>query len=240
MKNETVTTDQIFHPLEHAILCDWLQRERPPGISGIDIEAQLDGPDDGPVTLKSALYGDTNEFTLANAVARLVLGAIQQRLPTTAICYTDQIVLTRDYNPKGKRKLDLLPRFLFQINWADSGPGISWPVAYYVTWLPLYDVYIITESADSPDTFGYCDRALGWFDPDTPLEEGAQRVIAGDWQYQHDAWDQQHWEHFWEEGLISSADAWAWAAEIWEDEEDEDWEEEEDDERDEEADEVCR
>ena len=240
MNNAIINTDQIFHPVEQAILCDWLGLERPAEISGIDIDALLDGADDGPVTLKRSQYGDTNEFTLANAVARLVLEAIQQRLPTTAVCYPDKIVLTRDYNPKGKRKLDLLPRFLFQINWADSGPGISWPVAYYVAWLPIYDVYIVTESADSPDTFGYCDRALGWFGLDTPLEEGAKRVIAGDWRHQHDSWDQHHWEHFWEEGLISSADAWAWAAEIWEDEEDEDWEEEEDDERDEEADEVCQ
>jgi len=232
MKNVTINTDQIFHPVEHAILCDWLQRERPAEISGIDLDSQLDGPDDGPLTLKRTRDGDTNEYTLANAVARLVLGALQQRLPTTAVCYTDSIVLTRDYSPKGRRKLDLLPRFLFQINWADSGPGISWPVAYYATWLPLYDVFVVTESADSPDMFGYCDRALGWFGPDTPLEEGAKRVIAGNWQHQHDAWDQQHWEDFWDEGLISSEDAWAWAAEV--------WEEEEDDERDEEADEVCQ
>ena len=36
------------------------------------------------------------------------------------------------------RKVAVLPpRHLLTINWADSGPGYSWPVAYYVAWLPL-------------------------------------------------------------------------------------------------------
>ncbi len=224
-------TETLFHPIEQAILCDWLGRERPPAARDIALEAQVDGTDDGPITLRRASYGDTNEFTLANAVARLVLEGIQQRLPTSAICYPDKMVLTRDYNPKTRRKLDLLPRFLFQINWANSAPGISWPVAYYVTWLPVYDVFVVTESADSPDALGYCDRAMGWFDAVTPLEAGAKRVIAGDWQHQYDEWDQQHWENFWDEGLISTAEAWAWAADI--------WGEEEDDLDNEEADEAC-
>jgi len=219
MNQEKRANDELFHPIEHAILCDWLGRERPTECRDIDLKACADGLEDGPVTLATSSFRDFNEFALANAVARLVLGGIQDRLPTSAICYPDMIVRTRDYYPKTRRKLDLLPRFLFQINWANSAPGISWPVAYYVTWLPVYDVYVITESADSPDALGYCDRALGWFDADTPLREGAKRVIAGDWQRQHNEWDQQHWEHFWDEGLITTAEAWEWAAGVWSEDE---------------------
>ena len=219
MNTTTISTDQLFHPIEHAILCDWLGKERPADCADIDLEALADGPDDGPVTLKRSYDGYLNEFTLRNAVARLLLGGIQQRLPTSAVCYSDQVVLTRDYTPKGQRKLDLLPRFLFQINWANSGPGISWPVAYYVTWLPVYDVFVVTGSADSPEAFGYCDYALGWFGLDVPLEEGAREVIVGDWRHQRNAWDQEQWENFWGAGLISTQTVWSWAAEVWDDEE---------------------
>jgi hypothetical protein len=48
-----------------------------------------------------------------------------------------------------------------QINWADSGPGLSWPADYNLVWLPTYDRFVLTYSADSPDAFGYCDFALG-------------------------------------------------------------------------------
>ena len=147
MKSESHGNRKCYHPVEQAILCDWLGRKRPPEARDVDLEARREEGAEagGPVGLALSCNHDTNEFTLANAVARLVLEGIQQRLPTSAVCYGDHVVLTRDYTPKGPRKLDLLPRFLFQINWANSGPGISWPVAYYVTWLPLCPATTIHE-----------------------------------------------------------------------------------------------
>jgi hypothetical protein len=226
MNSETVNANPFFHPIEQAILCDWLGRERPPVARDITLKVENNEVEGGPITLVPGYYGDTSEFTLANAVARLVLEGIQNRLPTSAVCYGGSVVLTRDYAAKTPRKLDLLPRFLFQINWANSGPGISWPVAYYLAWLPVYDVYVITESADSPEALGYCDRALGWFDIDTPIEDGAKRVIAGDWQQRYSEFGQEHWEDFWDEGLITTETVWAWAAEIWGEDDDDDEEEE--------------
>jgi hypothetical protein len=216
--NNVTTTDQVFHPVEQAILSDWLGCERPVVARDIILEAGGDEGDNRLITLRQTCDGGTNEFTLANAVARLVLEGIQNRLPSSAISYGGSVVLTRDYTTKSPRKLDLLPRFLFQINWANSGPGISWPVAYYLAWLPVYDVFVVTESADSPETLGYCDRALGWFGVDTPVTEGAKRVIAGDWLHRYNEWWQEHWEHFLDAGLISSEDVWGWAAEVWEEE----------------------
>jgi hypothetical protein len=215
MNNQTINANPFFHPVEQAILCDWLERERPPVASDITLKVEDSEVGSGPITLVPSYYGDTSEFTLANAVARLVLDGIQNRLPSSAIGYGGSVVLTRDYTAKSSRKLDLLPRFLFQINWANSGPGISWPVAYYLAWLPVYDVFVVTESADSPEALGYCDRALGWFGVDTPVTEGAKRVIAGDWQHRYDEWGQEQWEHFLDAGLVSSGEVWSWAAEVW-------------------------
>jgi hypothetical protein len=70
------------------------------------------------------------------------------------------------------------PRHLLTINWADSRPGFSWPVAYYVAWLPYYDRFVVTASADCPDGFGYCDFAIGSFGIETPLKEGARKAIS--------------------------------------------------------------
>jgi len=43
---------------------------------------------------------------------------------------------------------------LFQINWADSGPGLSWPADYNLVWVPSFARFVLTYSADSPDAFG--------------------------------------------------------------------------------------
>ena len=58
---------------------------------------------------------------------------------------------------------DLLnPIHLFEINWADS-PGWTWPEAYYATFLPGYDVYAVTLSQGSGDSYDYFDLAIGCF-----------------------------------------------------------------------------
>ena len=110
------------------------------------------------------------------------------------------------------RKILLLPRYLFTINWADSGPGYSWPVAYNVTWLPYYDRFVVTASSDGSDTFGYCDFALGSFDINTALNEGVKTIICADWKSQC---EQQRWAYLFGTGLISEPEANAWADAVW-------------------------
>jgi hypothetical protein len=112
------------------------------------------------------------------------------------------------------RKVLLQPRKLFTINWADSGPGFSWPVAYYVTWLPCYDRFVVTASADCSDAFGYNDFALGSFDSDTAIKEGARKVVCDDWHYQR-GWEQQRWAYLFSTGLISETEANAWREDVW-------------------------
>jgi hypothetical protein len=211
----------LFHPLEHAILCAWLGRPAPACARDIDIHAITDGPVDGPITLNSDTYGKQSDLALSNAVARLVLDGIQGRLPQWALVWPDKVVLGRETTPKRPRSIDLLPQLLFEINWADSGPGYSWPERYSLTYVPVYDVYVVTASNDSTDLYGYTDRALGWFEAAVPVEEGAKSIILGDWQRQA-GYGQEHWEAFWDAGLVDLATAYAWAAEAWPEEELED------------------
>ena len=116
------------------------------------------------------------------------------------------------------------PQYLFTINWADSGPGFSWPEAYYATWLPYYNVFVVTASQDSPEMHGYTDEAIGWFDKDKDIIDGSAAVIRDDWWLgQYSEYDQQQWEHLFGTGLVDEETAYQWASEVWgNEEEDED------------------
>ena len=81
--------------------------------------------------------------------------------------------------------------------------------------LPYYDRYVVTASADCPDAFGYCDFALGAFGIDTPIKQGARKIIVGDWGNQHCAGEQQHWAYLFSAELISKQEAEAWAEQVW-------------------------
>jgi hypothetical protein len=151
------------------------------------------------------------------AVAFIVLERAEQRLPQWSAVRDDELILGRERRGASKipnRKVLLQPRHLFTINWADNGPGFSWPVAYYVTWLPYYDRHVVTASADCPDAFGYCDFALGAFSIDTPIKEGARKIIVDDWADQRGR-EQQRWAYLFSTELISKQEAEAWAEKVW-------------------------
>lgn len=212
---QTVSDDQpLFHPLEHAILCAWLGRPAPACAQGLDIYVLTDGPEDGPISLNADSSGEISEYALSNAIARLMLEGIQRRLPQWAQVWPDKVVLGREYSQKRVRTVDLLPQLLFEINWADSGPGYSWPELYSVTYVPVYDVYVVTASNDCTDLFGYADRALGWFDASTPVVEGARAIIVGYWKKETNV-EAGRWADLWGAGLIDEETAYAWAAEVW-------------------------
>ena len=149
---------------------------------------------------------------------------VEQRLPQWGAFVGDgEFVLARQYRDLANepdRRIPLQSRLLFEINWADSGPGFSWPVAYYVTWLPYYDRFVVTASADSPEALGYCDFALGSFGIETPIKEGSSAIIRSDWEVQHDGWDQRRWVYLFRTGLISAAEANALADAVWSSEQD--------------------
>ena len=67
---------------------------------------------------------------------------------------------------------------------------------------------------DCPDSFGYCDFAIGSFGIETPLKEGAREAICADWDNQESN-GQQRWAYLFKTGLISKEDADAWAEEVW-------------------------
>ena len=160
------------------------------------------------------------------AVAAIVLERIQDTLPQWASVKLREneneeavITLAREVKARrARRTVELVPQYLLTINWADSGPGFSWPVAYHVTWVPIYDEYVVTQSADSPDAFGYCDFAIGHFPKTDDFVTAAAKEIKKNWEWQRDKFCQYRWAYLFDNGLIDEATAIRLREEIWDDE----------------------
>ena len=124
-------------------------------------------------------------------------------------------VFGRTIRPRQSGPTFLLPQFLFQINWADSGPGFSWPESYHACYVPTFGCYVVTASADSKDAYGYEDIALGWFAEDVPVKSGARDTIIRRWKSYLD-FDHPGWCDFLRAGRVTEAEAYEWKASIWE------------------------
>ena len=75
-------------------------------------------------------------------------------------------------------RLAFNPQLVCTINWADSGPGYSWPESYHVTYLPGFDRFVMTASRDGPDAWGCVDQAIGVADGSlSPVEAARQASL---------------------------------------------------------------
>lgn len=202
---------ELYHPQEHTIISAWLNRKPPAGAPDLyDLTYYVEEPA-GPVGLRQNSRGEKEEVpAIENAVARIALEHIEGRLPQWAAFYADGRVATgrkyRKGSDKPARTINLLPQLICEINWANSAPGYSWPEAYHVTWLPVYDVYVVTASQDSPDVSGYTEIAIDHFTADKPFKKTVFRTIQNHWS-ESAACGQGRWEEFFNEGLINARQA---------------------------------
>lgn len=204
-------TVDLFTPEEHAVLSAWFGSRPPEVATGIELKDAM---------ARLGFEREPDHYQLIDAVvAFITLEKVEKRLPGWSALLADGSLLSartyRDEQEMPERKVLLQSRQLLTINWADSGPGFSWPVAYYVTWLPWYDRFVMTASADCPDAFGYCDFAIGAFGSDTPIKDAARTVICGDWRDQWRVGEQDRWAYVLDSGLISHEEANAWREEVW-------------------------
>lgn len=208
----------LFTPTEQAILSDYFGIARTECCAEMDIMHPAEGdsifveaPNDSQVV---------EQTPVRNAVARLALSVIQNRLPQCGIFNGDTLTLTRKQFARPRRDVVMLPQHLFTINWADSAPGISWPEAYHSTYIPDFDRYVVTASFDGTDMYGVTELAIGFFAGDRQPAEGCADVLKGWWRYLHENC-QGRWAYVWDEGLIDRAVATGWANEVWVEESDE-------------------
>ncbi len=202
----------FFTPTEQAILCNYFGIARPEGFPSIDVQQPPEG--DG-IFVEPANDNEVVEDTpLKNAVARIALSVIQNRLPQCGIFDGDKLTLTRKQFSHPRRDVVMLPQHLFTINWADSAPGISWPEAYHATYIPGFDRYVVTASFDGTDMYGVTELAIGFFEGDRQPVEGCADVLKNWWRYLQENC-QYRWAYVWDEGLIDRAAANGWADEVW-------------------------
>jgi hypothetical protein len=200
LRRPSKPTSTLLHPIQQLVLDAYVGRDVLPE----KLEEALRVLD---------LDGDGHTHPeLDAAVAAVLLQSIQRRLPQWAhISVEGHVTLGR--NPKRRPALATFhPSHLFTINWATSGPGISWPEAYYAIKVPSHDVVVVTASADSPDLNGFTDVAIGWFSTATPFERGVHDVIAEYWTRSGG----ERWEDFVDDGDVDEVTANAWADEVWE------------------------
>lgn len=197
-----------FTPEEHKVLASWF------GIEPLSRVAS-------ELLLTEALLwlGVTREATWyskqAAAVAAIVLERVWKELPGWN---GDWIRFEYDHptwRHKIRRRVQLRPQHLLTINWADTGPGISWPEAYYLTWVPSYKRYVVTVSQDTDEFGGYCDFALGSFHTASDPVSGAAEVIIADWHQQCDEIGSQRWQSLLRTGLICEEQAKDMADRVW-------------------------
>lgn len=156
---------------------------------------------------------------LAIAVAQILLNKIQGTLPQWAAMQDDKLVVNRVEHRRHKdARLAFNPKLICTINWADSGPGYSWPEAYHVTYLPGFDKFVVTGSRDGADVWGCADHAIGVADGKLDPVEAAKGIIVEYWRGMvcgDDAWDQGRWAYLFDAGLIGDETANSWADEVW-------------------------
>jgi hypothetical protein len=216
MPTKSVPSVTLFTPVEHAVLGRWFDVEPQPEAAGID-------PESAVAELGFLARPAEIDSLFDAAVAHILLESVEQKLPQWAAVAPrgskeSRILFARDYrDPDGKplRKISLASRSLFTINWADSGPGYSWPVEYRLQWVPFYERWVVTASADSPDAHGYCDFALGSFGRDEAIEKSVGEIIKADWTEQFSKYGQHRWTYLLGVGLISKKTANKWADEVW-------------------------
>jgi hypothetical protein len=114
----------LFTDDEHLVLCDWFGADYPRSERWIDdILDELNIPNEIP-----------EHRRIDAAVAQILLERVQDDLPNWTAGVGDRFVVARPIlDRRARRKVELWPRHLMTIYWADSGPGFSWPVAYKAT-----------------------------------------------------------------------------------------------------------
>ena len=209
-----------FFPREHAILAEYFGQ-----VKKLPEEAKLFDPyeifsndstfdeEANGIICRSSTETDDLQKALANAVARIALSPIRSKLPKWASVSNSEVYHTRQEDIESKlpaRGFRSQPILALTLNWADSGPGQSWPLDYYVTWIPHYDNYVVTVSYDDVVVEGYLDLAIGTLPERARVEVEMKKVIQDHWkktaEYLHG------WQECWNKGIVK--DPWAWRNEI--------------------------
>jgi hypothetical protein len=203
---------EVFTAKERATLAEFFNHAGEPGQPGIAVLPELIEEEDKE---------------LAAEVGAIALATVQDRLLNFTTIGPEGFRSAREPKVPHSRRVLVVPRYLFMIDWAMSGPGISWPEAYYVTFIPRFDRYVVTASRDSDDLYGCCDHAIGWFSDTVDPKAGGIAVVKAWWEMARDCRDQEGWFCFVDAGSVTEVEAQGLRENVWPEKEDEEEEAEE-------------
>ena len=212
----------FFTPREHAILAEYLSLKSLRPKEAIDPSllhpvdpVQWDEAKHGVAVLDCEDFNHSTPGPLHNAVARICLTTISN-LPFWARCHGNgQITYGRPpKDPSNGPARILLTEFIGGINWATSGPGISWPESYHITRIPHYETWVITASTDTPETTGFTDWAVHHVPGTRPIQEAAKEGLLVTWSDSAQE-DQGVFESIQQTGLLPADEIAAVARLVW-------------------------
>ena len=153
-----------------------------------------------------------------NAVARLVLETVAESLPNFVLLnhIDDSYITSRPPSARRNRSVASLPTFLFEINWATSGPGFTWEERYHVGYIAEYDVYIVTASQDSDDVYGFCDICIGHFRDSEDHINDSMKIISDWWNGKVQEYGAEIYEDITAVGSATIDQILGITAEVWE------------------------
>jgi hypothetical protein len=105
--------------------------------------------------------------------------------------------------------------YLCEINWANTAPGLSWPEYYQLTFLPGYNIDIMTAGQCSLDVYGFYNVALNFF---PRRKDGAEmknvdlRAVEAWWRQRNDA---SPWEELLDGGSLDERALFRFRSKIW-------------------------
>jgi hypothetical protein len=157
----------------------------------------------------------SGDLALDNVVANLLLEPVENRMARWGSYAREGDVLRerrrKQVNPPSGLPI---PKNLFTIHRPDSGSGMSWSEAYFVTSVPALDVKIVTVSVDSAEMYGYADLAIGFCGLSKEPLWGIKKIIV-DWWKRAGGVEPTPWENLLGAGLVSKTRAFQWREERW-------------------------
>lgn len=194
------SSSSIYRAAEHRAISSWL------GVEPLE-------PVDPSLTLSRAIRSlgirkrpFNGRRKIDAAIAKIVLANSEARLPVwngqglppgfrAKLKMPPRGLLSRQ-----NVKVAIAPRLICEINWVFSGPGIPWPSRYLLSFLPLYNRFVVTESQDTDEGHGYYDFAIGSFASDRNIEAECEQIIQAHWGH-----EPLEWDGFLEPGIIKAA-----------------------------------
>lgn len=206
----------LFTEDEHLVLGRWFEERttRRSCTHGEEMDRALDA-----LGVPDACHNDDVLGRVEIAVARILLEADEQLLPNW-YCWDEdgEEHSARSYRgpeERPRRKVALRSQHILTINWADGGPGMSWPESYRLIWVPGYERWVVTVSCDFHPNPGCEDAALGTFEAGADgLEAPIGEILRHHWELTA-GYDQPAWAYLFTEGLVSEATALAWRDAVW-------------------------